>query len=449
MSNIVYDCFCDNDYKCNPIRSPMLDNLNNLYLRCKKLLSINNDIAVLKNKIKMVEKENNAYKNTVASQINKYEQQLKKINCMIDEIAPKTELIHKINRKKENVYCIEKESVVGAENDQINNVSQKLRILEDYDDINLLEDADYFYFVTKNKYTENNQLEIVNTEKIPESNSLLCIKSNFSRAYYKVFLKKMQKNIFTENFEEKVISLNQRFINTVFYYNDINELKCKILISEAFDISERSKQTEIMAENSTISIDIKLFLGILTKLDNIVVNDRTKLIKYMKLAISTFFDNKRSKTMFEKLLGFSDALYFSKNYEKPFYDKNKIKNAALENIINSITFDFNSTGLASHLQNSFSAYNEAVDDIFRDHWNNTLKRMFKDKFYNIFISYVLGHEKITEYDAFHMTKISELLFNQGINKLENFGHLFISKKMPNLLIESDDVNEITKKITFK
>lgn len=134
-----------------------------------------------------------------------------------------------------------------------------------------------------------------------------------------------------------------------------------------------------------------------------------------------------------------------------FYDCNKLKEDVLFYIFRNIEveLDYNDEEkLLLGLNDLVLNYKEIVDEVLKNHWNNTLKSKFNDRLLEVFLDSILGFTEISEYDALILTKISKFFEKNGVHELKNFDILITSKIKRNLHLDEKIVDQILQKLTF-
>ncbi|ELQ75280.1 hypothetical protein THOM_1777 [Trachipleistophora hominis] len=427
----------------------MLKDLHDLFAKSKNILEINHETEEIKNKIEKLKNSRKSSEDAILCQLKQYEGRLVEVERLLHDIHPNVQFAIFKNKNNEVLYRIEKDAVASAENEDENELRTKFKVFKRYNNLITYEDGTYFYFLLENENMKGNQADVINTENLSKSKGVFRIKSKFSRTLYNVLLSNAKKEM--KNLSEELSRFNEYFVDTPFYKKNIDELKKKVLVTEVVKISKRSKRTEMVNLGAIISTDLKDFLDALMIMENLINIDDIKIMKFVKQAIADFFDDKRSKTMHEKILAFSDAIYFTQQYKRDFYDANGLKEDVFSNIVKSEVVSFQQSNLEhflNDLKRDILVFNEAVDEIFQGHWNDTLKEIYNDKLCESFVGYVLSFDTISEFDALNLTKISKFLVKQGVSKLANLDALFISRKKNNLRIDDDEADMIIQKLSF-
>lgn len=427
----------------------MLKDLQDLLVKSKNIVVINQDIEDVKNRIEEIRNDRKSVEASILCQLKQYEDRLAEIDRTLRNAQSNVQFSVFMNEKSEMIYRIEKDAMASAENEDEGELRVKFKIFKRYSDLSIHEDAKYFYFWLKNNTMKDRHAELINIENIPESKGVFRIKSKFSRTLYNYLLRNAKKEM--SDFNEELAKFNEYFADTPFYKTNIDELKKKVLVTELIKISKRSKRTEMVNVGNIISADLKDFLDVLTIMESVINIGDEQVLKFTKQAIVDFFSDRRSETVQEKILAFSDVIYFTQRYKRNFYDVNELKEEVFLNIMKSEIISFqqtNSEHLLNDLKRNILVFNEAVDEIFQGHWNKTLKEIRNDKLCGGFIEYVLSFDTISEFDALKFTKISKFLVKQGVNKLENLDTLFISRKKNNLCIDDEEADMILQKLSF-
>lgn len=427
----------------------MQKDLQDLLVKSKNIVIIDKDIEDVKDRIEEIRNDRKSIEENILCQLKQYEDRLAEIDRKLRNVQSNVQFSVFMNEKSEMIYRIEKDAVAGAENEDEGDLRVKFKIFKRYSDLSMHEDANYFYFRLRNNNIKDRHVELINTENISESKGVFRIKSKFSRTLYNFLLSSAKKEM--SDFNEELAKFNEYFADTPFYKTNIDELKKKVLVTELIKISKRSKRTEMVNVGNIISADLKDFLDVLTIMENVINIEDEQISKFTKQAIVDFFSDRRSKTIQEKVLAFSDVIYFTQRYKRNFYDVNELKEEVFLNIMKSEIISFQQTDsehFLNDLKRNILVFNEAVDEIFQGHWNETLKEIRNDKLCGGFIEYVLSFDTISEFDALKFTKISKFLVKQGMNKLQNLDTLFISRKKNNLCIDDEEADLIIQKLSF-
>lgn len=425
----------------------MLQEIINLYTECKHLDNIKVQKNEIQQKIDKIITEKNQLHQDIKFEIQISENRIMEINQEIKNYRKEVK-VQKFKYKNYLILQIEKDCLVSAENTKESTIEKLFQSISGYDELELYEDEHHFYFSLK---SDNKLLEMYNFFDITELNkskAIFNLKTKFCRVLYNLILTKSEIDIFSNKFQKNVNKFNNFFTSTAYFKTNLIELEIKIVLKNLKDLISIRKSS-ILEENSNVvvSTDAIKLLKILQKLKQ--YENHNELIQINSLqAIKNFFNKNRTNSLRERILAFSDACFIFKNYDQEYFDGNDIKEKVLGNIFEIIDFSFADDDFSTVVSQLISSFDDIVDQICKDHWNNSLKSILRDKFYQFFIDYILSFKEIKEYDAYDLTKIAESLVNLGVNRLENFSKLFITRNKKDVDITDEDFEMIISKLVY-
>lgn len=254
---------------------------------------------------------------------------------------------------------------------------------------------------------------------------------------------------------DEIRSFNIFFSNTVFFKADLDDLSVQILLKCLADIVMEYKdiQTTRNIGNSLVSVSVIKFVIILNLLNKYSNKNNLKgiVLPNVDQAIKNFFSPDRSNSLYEKLVNFSDACYFIRNFKNDSLNMaalESLQEIAFENVYTSIEFDLKNQEDADNLKQIAEAFSYKVEIIFKNHWKITLKSFLLDKIYESFFEHISTFSIIKEYDAFELISISKILVDLGIEKLNNFPKIFMTRKKGDCDVTNEEFGMIMEKLKF-
>lgn len=376
----------------------------------------------------------------------KNEENKKSEENLKNEKNEKNEENEKSEKYEENEKHEENENQQKSENQEKNENNCILNRIKFY------EDSENFYIQIKS--TENSNKITKNNFKDAKKN-IFKTKSYFSHYLYKILLLKLKN----EN-EIKIFNL--------FFEKKNQNLKSKIIFNFLKEIVKKKKIEIKNIGEMRISLNIyffvKLFFKIFEKNENIeseknkesILESDDQYFKIINNLIVKIFEIKISESLFEKILNFSDILYFTSEIKK---DKKNQKNLRIilnhleeikENIFHQIfnlDFSFKNDEELQTINQIIFIFKNQVNFIFFNHFNKTLKSFLEDTIFNKFINFIKNKKSISEYDSFELSHKSNLLFKFGIERFKNFSRIFVMRRNEGE-IEAEDFECIMNKLEY-
>lgn len=468
-----------------------IDELSTLFKECEKIVQIKQKKQQIKKRIHDTIGQQVDEKSVLEEEIKIHEQRLVQINQEIKKCGKNME-IKKYRLNKQLVIRVPKNSVVIAENIRDELLENSFEDISGYENIVMYEDDMSFYILVRDRPVESVLcLEPVSLEHCDQSMGLFSLKIRLSHVLYNLILKK--SNIVealydpvvkryglgclneetqpikdtdpfhgenqpvndTGLFHEEIRKFNDFFRNTGFHETDLNVLTVKILLNSLRDTVMEYKDMHTLKNinDSLVSFNVIKFVTILNMLNDYSRKDdlKTLILPNLDQAIKNFFNPNRSNSLYEKLVNFSDACYFVRNYKNKktnitaFEDLQEI---AFQNVYTTIEFNLQNQDDAENLRQITDVFSDKVDIVFQNHWKMSLKSFLLDKIYESFFEHISSLLSIKEYDAFELTAISKILVDLGIDKLNNFPKIFMTQQKGDCDITDEEFEMIIDKLDF-
>ncbi|KRH94734.1 hypothetical protein M153_1570001722 [Pseudoloma neurophilia] len=446
-----------------------MDGINELFFQCKDIEEIKKHREKVELEIVELKNQDKGKRAIIEEEIKIIEDELKELNQKIKNCGNNVEII-RYRAKDDLVLAIEKDSVARSENCRDEHLERLFAQISGYKNTKLYEDESQFYFAIENGYllqkkqssdkmnfrkaTSNNidqilsdHVDEISLECLVQSKRFFKIKSKCARVLYNLILKKSKIEVTKESFKVEVRAFNDFFASTSFFKDDLDDLEVKIILKHLRDTLLEFKNMNDLQNisDSLVSTNVVEFVKIIKLLA--VYKTQEKLIKpNTEQAIKNFFSTERSNSLFEKLVNFSDACYFSKKSKN--METADLQENAFRNVYSSFEFELRNQDDAENLRQITRAFSDKVDLVFKNHWKDTLKLFLYDKIYEAFFEYIASLEEIKEYDAFELTAISKILVEIGVERLEDFPKIFITKKKSDCEITDEEFDMIMEKIVF-
>lgn len=416
-------------------------------MKCKEIESIRRKRKETEEEIQNLLNKQGMLNANKEEEILELEDRLNRINMEIKSSQLKFE-VQKHSFKGDLVLSVNKDCIVSAENMNDETISSRFTVICGYKNLKLYEDAYDFFFTIPQGTSQKVSSEFtdeISLDLMTESNAIFNVKSKCAKTIYNLILKKSNLDVFSEVFTEKVKHFNEFFKSTAFYKKDLTAFEVKIRMKYLRDEILQSHPAQDLQKDNENKISRSVYDFVrLYKILEIYTDQKSLINPNIEQAVKNFFNSNKSNSLFDKLVQFSDACYFGKQISKYRH----IKESAFDEIYKFLDLKVESEDDAENIKQVARAFNEKVDLIFQDHWNNTLKSFFLDRIYQSFMDYIANLEHIKQYEAFDLTTISKILSEIGVSRLDEFPKIFITRQKNNCEITDEEFEMIMEKIEF-